>query len=167
MTKDEAQAKSLVARDRDWHLREAARLTRLLDVWDDPAPVPTANHDDARISPVNMSSALGRVIVRPSVRSMMLALLDEQDRDWSAGEVLDEWEHRGQPIRGADPSNATRAAISESNKAGQIYRTSPGRYKATKWRTDPPAAPDIDQGAMVALARGNGHAWSSDGVDTS
>lgn len=66
---------------------------------------------------------------------MLVNLLDEEDRDWSVNEVLDEYRRRGTPVHGADPSNALRAAIADANKAEQIVRTSMGRYKSAKWQT--------------------------------
>lgn len=79
---------------------------------------------------------------RPSVRTKLVTLLEEQDRDWSAGEVLDEYERRGDPVHGQDPANALRAALADAKKRGMIVRTDVGRYKAAKWRTqlDDPAA---------------------------
>jgi hypothetical protein len=70
---------------------------------------------------------------RLSVRTLLLNLLEEADRDWSANEVLAEYERRGTPIHGADPSNALRAAISDANKAKQIVRTAVGRYKSARF----------------------------------
>ncbi len=64
----------------------------------------------------------------------MMRLLVATDHDWSVAEILREYEDRGTPLQAKDPSNALRAAIAEANKAGTIFRTAPGRYKASKWR---------------------------------
>jgi len=64
-----------------------------------------------------------------SVRSMLIALLRETDRDWNVAEILAEYEQRGTPVHGKDPENALRAAVNEAYKAGQIIRTSHGRYR--------------------------------------
>jgi hypothetical protein len=72
-----------------------------------------------------------------SVRMMMQALLDEEDRDWSSFEILQEYQRRGRPIHGKDPDNALRAALADAHKAGRIERTAPGRYKSMLWRLGP------------------------------
>jgi hypothetical protein len=75
----------------------------------------------------------------PSVRTKLVSLLEEEPRDWSAGEIIHEYERRGDPIQGADPSNALRAAFADAKKRGMIVSTGVGRYQASKWskRTDP------------------------------
>ncbi|MGO8826168.1 MAG: hypothetical protein ACLQU9_13145 [Acidimicrobiales bacterium] len=73
---------------------------------------------------------------RLSVKQMMLQLLYEQDRDWNVNEILAEYQKRGTPIQAKDPSNALRAAVAEANKAGDIVRTTPGRYKAARPPSD-------------------------------
>ncbi len=77
----------------------------------------------------------------PSVRTKLVALLEEEARDWSAGEIIHEYERRGDPIQGADPSNALRAAFADAKKRGMIVSTGVGRYQASKWqeRDTPPA----------------------------
>jgi hypothetical protein len=69
----------------------------------------------------------------PSVRTKLVTLLEEEPRDWSAGEILQEYKRRGDPIQGADPSNALRAAFADAKKKGMIYSTSVGRYMASTW----------------------------------
>ncbi len=63
----------------------------------------------------------------------MQALLDEEPRDWNAKEILAELDRRGLPIAAQDPENALRAAIYEANRDEKITRSSPGRYKSTKF----------------------------------
>lgn len=84
--------------------------------------------------------------VRPrSAKSLMLDLLAESDRDWSVGEVIAEYGRRSVPIHVKDPNNAMRAAVAEANAAGQIFRVSPGRYKAARWRTAYPGTVRLDE----------------------
>jgi hypothetical protein len=80
---------------------------------------------------------------RPSVKSMMLQLLVESDRDWSVAEVLAEYDRRGFPIQAKDPKNALRAAVAEANRDGAIFRTALGRYKSAKWY--PAAEPSAEE----------------------
>lgn len=89
-------------------------------------------------------------IPRPSVKTMMLALLGESDRDWSVNEVLAEYESRGTPVQAQDPSNALRAAVAEANKVGQIFRTATGRYKASKWRATTGIEPQRSFATQIA-----------------
>jgi hypothetical protein len=76
---------------------------------------------------------------RPSVRSMLVSLLDEEDRDWSVKEILAEYIDRGTPVHGTRPDNSLRAAIVDAEKAAQIKRVSTGRYRSTKF--DPMKGP--------------------------
>lgn len=70
---------------------------------------------------------------RPSVRTMLLALLNESDQDWSTDEILSAYTSRGTPVHGKNPNLALRAAIADSHKAKEIVRTTRGRYKAARW----------------------------------
>ena len=69
----------------------------------------------------------------PSVKTLMLELMAEGDRDWSTNEILTEYDSRGTPVHGKDPGNAIRAALAEALKAEQIIRTQVGRYKSQEW----------------------------------
>jgi hypothetical protein len=79
---------------------------------------------------------------RPSVRSMLMALLNERDQDWSTDEILSEYKSRGTPVHGKNPNLALRAAIADSFKADEIVRTTRGRYKAAKFVDATPASDD-------------------------
>ena len=75
---------------------------------------------------------------RPSVRTMALALMEEEDRDWSTGEILTEYRRRGTPVHGTDPNNALRAALADAKKRRLVYSTGViGRYKSAKWQLTP------------------------------
>ena len=89
---------------------------------------------------------------RPSVRSMVVALLDEADRDWSASEIITEYTRRENPVHGRDPANALRAALADAKKRGLIVPTGVGRYKAVKWAV-PPERPEPDRGISHILGR--------------
>lgn len=71
---------------------------------------------------------------RPSVRTMVVQLLDERNRDWSAAEILAEYKNRGTPVHGRDPSNALRAALADAKKRGMIVSTGVGRYKSVRFQ---------------------------------
>lgn len=75
----------------------------------------------------------GASIRRSSVRTMAIALMDEADQDWSTSEILAEYQRRGTPVHGKDPSNALRAALADAKKRGMIVNTRPGRYKSARW----------------------------------
>lgn len=86
---------------------------------------------------------------RPSVRTKVVRLLEEEDRDWSAGEIIAEHQERGDPIQGSDPPNALRAAFADAKKKGLIVSSGVGRYRSAKWPTasgsngvSPTASPD-------------------------
>lgn len=74
---------------------------------------------------------------RPSVRTKVVRLLSEANRDWSAGEIIAEYKDRGDPIQGTDPSNALRAALADAKKKGMIVPTGVGRYQSVKWVEQP------------------------------
>ena len=65
-----------------------------------------------------------------SVRGKVLALLIEEDRDWSVGEIITAYERRGEPFTVKNVDNAIRAALVETQKKGQVVRTAIGRYKS-------------------------------------
>jgi len=98
------------------------------------------------------------VTLRTSVKTMMLRLLMETDRDWSVNEILEEYRNRGNPVQAKDPSNALRAAVAEANKAGTIFRTTVGRYKASKWRQEPVEDPADSATRRLSEAFPNGGA---------
>jgi len=93
-----------------------------------------ANLEQLRHQPARAVSNPEELVgTRPSVKSMMLQLLVEANRDWSVSEVLAEYERRGFPVKAKDPKNALRAAVAEANRDGAIFRTAIGRYKSAKW----------------------------------
>jgi hypothetical protein len=88
---------------------------------------------------------------RPSVRTKVVRLLDEEPRDWSAAEIIAEYERRGDPIHGSDPPNALRAAFADAKKKGMILSTGVGRYQASKWNRSASngTVPDSVEGAPM------------------
>lgn len=90
------------------------------------------------------------VTQRLSVRQMLVALLDEADRDWSVSEVLEEYKRRGTPVHGTVPDKSLRSALVEAKKAGQVENTRWGRYRSTKFT---PSASD----AMSRMFGGGPH----------
>ncbi|HSH58222.1 MAG TPA: hypothetical protein VK988_01015 [Acidimicrobiales bacterium] len=96
---------------------------------------------------------------RPSVRTKLVTLLEEEARDWSAGEIIHEYERRGDPIHGRDPANALRAAFADAKKQGWIVSTGVGRYKAAKWDQAPEkSSPDSEDnwGIFAPVAQQEG-----------
>ncbi len=81
---------------------------------------------------------------RPSVRALVVSLLAEEDRDWSVGEILAEYERRGAPVHGQDPSNAARAALADAKKRGMVTSTTVGRYRSATWPSFDPNDPFED-----------------------
>ncbi len=75
---------------------------------------------------------------------MIVTLLEEEDRDWSVGEILAEYTRRGTPVHGQDPSNAARAALADAKKRGKVTSTTVGRYRASKRPTFDPESPFED-----------------------
>lgn len=136
-----AAALSQLISDRDDHLAQASRLSEAITALE-------AVRGPGEDGPATAGS-------RPSVRMMMMQLVNEENRDWSTAEILTEYQHRGTPIHGKDPNNALRAAIADAYKAGQIARTTTGRYKATKWADStslldsPPWASDQKKAVIV------------------
>lgn len=67
------------------------------------------------------------------VRSKVVDLLTEHpERDWSVGEIIDEYDRRQEPFPGerkkVDPQ--IRAALVVAGKRDEVVRTTPGRYRA-------------------------------------
>ena len=128
-----AQAVEILQTKREDILRTASEQVNRIDIAiGQLQQVMSSTAPTAAPAPV-LETTLGS----KSVRTMMQELLDEDDRDWSAFEVLEAYKQRGTPVHGKDPENAVRAAINDANKAGRIERTAPGRYKSTIWRLGP------------------------------
>ena len=70
---------------------------------------------------------------RESVRSRVLALMDEDDRDWSTKELIGAFERRGAPLIATNVGNSVRTALSTATDEGLIFRTAPGRYKSGRF----------------------------------
>lgn len=83
--------------------------------------------------PSAVREAIGRRLAGNSVRALTLALLDEAPRDWSADEVVEEYERRGSPFTVQDPRNAMFSAFSRLSREGHIVRTGHGRYVAKRY----------------------------------
>ena len=99
--------------------------------------------DPGQATAVRAAENLGyKVTVIPprtalSVRAKMQSLLDEGDQDWSAQEIVDEWDARGDPIKGNPPAKAVRTALATALKAGEIFQTDRGRYRSARYLPDP------------------------------
>ncbi len=115
---------------------------------------------------VVMLTGLGGQLIRrrrpgsppKGVLEASVELANEAARDWSADEILTEYERRGTPVAVEDPRNAVFSALSRATQRGLLVRTGRGRYMATQFAAKE-GKPDPDQGPMVAAARGNGYAW--------
>lgn len=68
-----------------------------------------------------------------SVKSRVLALLDESSRAWTTPGILEEFERRGDPLAAKDVGNAVRTALSEAVKEGAVVRMGVGVYIAQKY----------------------------------
>src|SRR5437867_2049329 len=101
-------------------LDTALQLLRDLDDQPHASSPAHANHTNG-----------GRPLARTggSVRSKILRLANERDRDWSTAEIIEEFERRGDPIKATDPANAIRTAFAEAMKREQLVRTTTGRYR--------------------------------------
>jgi hypothetical protein len=86
---------------------------------------------------------------RPSVRTMAVDLMNEDDRDWSVAEILTEYKDRGTPVHGKDPKNALRAALADAKKRGLIASTAPGRYRSARWFVPPEVPRDTQMDQLL------------------
>ncbi|HEX7167497.1 MAG TPA: hypothetical protein VF230_11010 [Acidimicrobiales bacterium] len=82
----------------------------------------------ARRRALGAQTASGR-----SVLQACLDLAEEGPRDWSAEEIVREYEKRGAPMSVMDPMNATFSALSRAAKRGFLVRTGHGRYMAPRY----------------------------------
>lgn len=83
--------------------------------------------------PLDFDAAIQRRLARPDgMRSKVVALAEEKNRDWSVREIINAYKDRGQPFEGAfeQIDRAMRAAIVHAVRKGQLVKTKPGRYKA-------------------------------------
>jgi hypothetical protein len=71
---------------------------------------------------------------KQTLKDRVLALLNEQDIEWSAPMVTEELRLQNfNGLNGSDPSSGVRTSLNRLAKAGKIRRTSYGYYKAAKW----------------------------------
>lgn len=84
-----------------------------------------------------LRSAINRRLGRTgSVKSKVLALLDEADRGWTPGEIIDEQIRRGDPVHRegtTDRGSPVRTALLTATKDGLLIKLPDGRYKATRF----------------------------------
>jgi hypothetical protein len=103
-------------------------------------------------APTSPAAPGGAPAPRPSVVTLAASLLDEGDRMWTVGTIIEEYAKRGTPITSADPASALRTALSTLVQRGDARRESPGFYRSAKFvsaagssHDDEPAADDGTQ----------------------
>lgn len=84
-----------------------------------------------------------------SVRTKVIALLEEDNRDWSTSEIIDEYERRGDPIKALDPTNSVRSAMAKARVKGTLLQMATGRYKHAMWEDPPLARSDTEEPPMA------------------
>jgi len=126
------EAVGLLMKRRDEALAEVQRIERALADLGRPVADQATEAPPTVMRP-EVIDAHPRGTQHLSVRGRLVALLDEEDRDWTVGEVIAEYERRGVPFTVKAPDNALRAALVEAQRKGQVERTTPGRYKSTKF----------------------------------
>lgn len=93
-----------------------------------------------------------RVIPPPSsglsVMEKVRRLGKEADRAWTASQIIEEYDRRGDPMTAADPRNAVRTALAALTKRGEMYRVGEGVYKSTKWQH---REPEESRGELATL----------------
>ena len=61
---------------------------------------------------------------------MILSLVREAPRGWTADEIVEEYTRRGTPMEVADPTKAVFNALSRGNKKGWLTKIDRGVYAA-------------------------------------
>ncbi|MGH9278452.1 MAG: hypothetical protein ACRD12_10175 [Acidimicrobiales bacterium] len=131
MNREVTDAIAFFRRSREHFAAKRDQLTQVVDKLDEMIGVLNGLADDDEVEvEFRLETPAPR---RRSVRTMVLTLLDEEDRDWSVGEILAAYERRGTPVHGADPNNALRAALADAKKRGMVISTAVGRYKSARW----------------------------------
>jgi len=68
-----------------------------------------------------------------SVLSKVKSLLDEAPRAWTAAEIIEQYDQRGDPVQAADPANAIRTSFSTLLKKGEVVKVKEGVYRSAKF----------------------------------
>lgn len=114
---------------RDAHAKSIETLDRAiadLTTLNGGVPSPIRN-----ASPAAAPRASGSGFAPSGTKSVLQSILDlaaEGPKDWSAEEILAEYERRGQPIAVSDPMNAVFSALSRAKRKGWLTRVARGRY---------------------------------------
>lgn len=146
MSDDLLDAIALLRRKRADHLAQVekidAALVALAEVIDEPEQRQTgkASTNGLAARVVEKIEAQGQ-----TTRQKIVSLAEEEDRNWSVGQMISEYNRRGAPFTGANPDSAVRAAIVTATQKDELYRTAHGRYRATKFRpSEPDSGMDFD-----------------------
>lgn len=86
-----------------------------------------------------------------SLRSRVIALLEEGPQDWSADEIIAEYARRGTPLNASRMPQAVITNLSRLAQAGIAHRVAYGRYVAQKFVATGSSAP-----SLIALGRAEG-----------
>lgn len=111
-----------------------ANLTMLVS-----GPVPTTATTTVTVPTVGTAPIVTTWTPPGSTKSVLQSALDlanEAPKDWSADEIIKEYENRGTPLEVKDPRNAMFSALSRATKKGDLVRVGHGRYIARKWMPD-------------------------------
>ena len=82
-----------------------------------------------------------------SVKSRVGKLLAEADRKWRVNDILAEFAARRAPLTASSPKDATRTALTNLIKAGEVVRIEEGLYTHANWvRQQLDDSPEEDEG---------------------
>jgi quinol monooxygenase YgiN len=126
-TDDLADAVILLRQKRAAHVEQLKRIDAALSAL-------TAVREESRNEPGTLAAKSHRSSSGPTTRQKVVALLNEDDRDWAVGEMIEEYEQRGDPFTVTNADSAIRAALVTAVQKDEIFRTDPGRYKSTKFK---------------------------------
>ncbi|MDQ3641794.1 MAG: hypothetical protein M3450_10150 [Actinomycetota bacterium] len=159
MSDDLLDAISLLRRKRADHLAQVekidAALAALAAVIEEPEQRQNGESRPSGLA-ARVVEKIGQAQAQAqTTRQKIVSLAEEADRNWSAGQMISEYQRRGEPFAGANPDSAVRAAIVTAMQKDELYRTAYGRYRATKFR---PSEPDVG----MDFDNSNGHHVSED-----
>lgn len=127
MDDDLSGAINLLRSKRAFHAEHITRIDRALEAL-------LGLTEGAAASP----SGAATPTMRPrTAREKLVALLDEEDHEWSTPEIVQEWKRRNDPIEGSNPEASVRAALKVAMKKRQVFKTGTGRYKSIKFFPKP------------------------------
>jgi hypothetical protein len=125
---DFSQAVSALRVRREALVEQIKKIDIAIQALDDVAAGP-----QGQLPLQNQPEEAGQAVRGRGVRSRVLKLLEEYDRDWSSSEIVEAFQNRNDALAVSSPNSSVRTALSVLYQTDRAVKTTPGRYRAMKF----------------------------------